>query len=275
MTNLINTRQFSYRVKPDGSGFKKVDGIVEFRNTLNFAANVKRTTLQLINAYASTSIPNILNTAEYDNSKIKASRDGGTTWVTIQLDNGIYDTADLTNSINYALASIGWTNDAINEPLIEIYANEAVQKIYIVLDSTHLIGGPQIALDLSASKIFESLGFTLATSVMLIDGSYDATNYAALDVYGNTMQIEIELNNSYFTIENGERSNVVGIVDLTSSNGGNLYNIDTASTAEIDFTLPQYISNFGVKFKGSRYNNLPIYMLNPEIFLIFVIREYM
>lgn len=228
--------------------------------------------IKLVNCFISGNIPNVYNYGGVNNGLVRVTNDGGSSWTSIQLDDGIYTATDITNAINYSVSS--W-HTSLSDPALVISTNDVIGKCYITLDSTKLATGSQIGIDLTQSTIYDLLGF-LVTDTFTTDGQHDATNLAKLDWFGNTLSIKLDGFGS-LSVVNSSSSNIIATLNLSNKNG-NLYQIDTSSFFPVTIFPPSQISSYKLSFLGSRNdssgNPKDIIFLEGEIQLTFQIMEY-
>jgi hypothetical protein len=264
---MSSIKQFTYY--KNLSSLATIDDTVRFPQSIKFRGINTRKTIRLVSGYCSTEIPNIYNYGSYNNGLVKVTNDGGSTYSSIQLDNGIYTTYDIQQAINYSVSS--WHTDVDNDPAFQLLSNDAVGKCYIIIDSTKLALGTQFGVDFSESYIYETLGF-VSTKEFLTDGTHEADSLAQLDTFGNLMSIKL---NGFgeLSIVNYDTSTEIGVIDLTNTNNGNLYRIDSSSTSEIDIYPSKEIQQYSMSFTGSRENR-QIVISQGEVKLTFAITEY-
>jgi hypothetical protein len=199
-----------------------------------------------------------------NNGIIKVSRDGGANWTSIQLENGVYSVNQISQAV-YTAVSSGWIDAA--DPGILIRSNSALQRCYIILDTTKSgVPNTQLAIDLSGSLIYQVLGFS-ATKLFDTDGTKTGDVYPQINYIGNKLSVEL-LGFGYLSTKNGGNSNEFFQVNLATSSVTNLYTFPSSEQPYIKCT-PQYqISNYGIRIVGSN-SQRPVYILEGEISLTF------
>jgi hypothetical protein len=221
-----------------------------------------------VSANVSTRIPNIYNYNGFNNGFLSVSDDGFTTQTDIQLSDGIYTVADIQNAINRTISA--WHTDYINDPAFRLGINDVVGKIYMIIDSTKMVDPLKTFQIEFSDSLATTLGFT--QTLFDVDGTYYAPNLAQMDTFGNLMNITVNGFGS-ISIVNNSTSNVIANMDLTKTNGGNLYSLTKMETNEIDIRPPSQIATYEIKFTGSRENR-QIVLLEGEVSLTFQLCEH-
>lgn len=215
--------------------------------------------VRLLKASVTTRLPNIYQTTSplFNNGLIAISRDGGTSWVQIQLDAGIYEVEHIAEALNaYGTANSWWTDS--NDPGISIEYNLATHIVYVELDSTKLAaGGTQLGIDFSLSQIDDVLGFQdAANQTFTTDGSHVADSAAQIDWFGNNISILIS-GLGALSLRNGNRSEEICSIPLSSSEGSNEYLYPTNGMEMPIIPILQnieYLRTISFTFLGSRVN---------------------
>jgi len=250
------------------SSISTIDNLIRLPQSIQWRSPKSRKTIQLVNANISTRIPNIYNSNGFNNGFLSVSDDAFTTQTDIQLENGVYEVADIQSAINRTVSS--WQTDIYNDPAFRLEINDVVGKVYMIIDSTKMVDPAKTFQIEFSDALATTLGFT--QTLFVADGTYSAPNLAQLDTFGNFMNIEINGFGS-ISIINNQSTNVIASVDLTKTNGGNLYSITKNETVEIDINPPSQITTYEVKFTGSRLNR-QIVLLEGECNCIFNLVEY-
>lgn len=266
----MSTRQFTFETLI--TSLSSANDTKRFDQAIQFSSFKSTKKLKLVNCYISGAIPNIYNYGGVNNGLIRVSNDGGSTWTSVQLENGEYTTLNIASALNYSISS--WITD-LSDPPITISTNDVVGKVYTSLDSTKLSTGSQIAIDYSQSLIYDVLGYDVGTSTFTTDGLHSAPNLAKLDTFGNTMSVNI-YGFGDISVVNNASTNSIARVNLTNK-VGNLYYLDTASFFPITIFPPSQIQQYSIEFKGSRQNTNGTYkdilFLEGEICLTFQLVE--
>lgn len=209
-------------------------------------------------SYASISsyTPNIINSTPLNTSIIELTRDGGTTWTTVQLTTGKYSISQINSAINSAVAS--WYKDTA-QPAFHLLVNTAVTRCYIVLDSTKLIvpAGSQIGVRFSASKIWDVLGFR-STDSYVADGSYTATNLPKINYFGDVCDIYIQGLSNANSYYNGTQSNYVCRIPFVENNTNEHVYVNYSNNY-INAQLPPDFYGFKISAKTTSGQDLMIY----------------
>ena len=253
---------FSNRLTEIGS----VDDTIRFSQSVQFSSSKTTKRIKLIDASLSTLIPNVYNYGDVNNGLIKVSQDGGANWSSIQLSNGIYAISDIKNAINDSVSM--WWKDT-SDPGFGLFVNSVVQKAYITIDSSKLALETQFAIDFSQSLIYELLGF-IDAQTFDTDGTFEASDLAKLDWFGNIVSVQIQ-GFGYLSVVNNDSSYEIGSFNLDSS-AGNLYIMDCSSKPWLNISPPNEISSYSIKLVGSR-DNKQVILLEGEAKITFALEE--
>jgi hypothetical protein len=186
---------FTYSAQADT--LTPVDGMLQLAGMITFPENTQLK-LQCQLFTINTSIPNIFkytstdgsgNYNNFNNGLINLSKDGGVTWTSVQLRNGLYSTvAILGSAINAAVAS--WWADP-TAPGFIFSVDVATQLVNITIDSTKLASAGQLAFDLGQSQINVVLGYITSPLVETSDGIYVADDQAHIDWFGDNIIVSL------------------------------------------------------------------------------------
>ena len=229
--------------------------------------------LRLLKLSFTSLLPNVYQYGSFNNGLVGVTRDGGTTWTTIQLPNGVYSAAHIENGINSAISD--WYTDAA-DPGFKVRYNLASQLFYVDIDSTKLVApGTQLGIDLSLSSMWDLLGFPLATCTFVTDGLHGATNYAKMNRFGDSVSV---LLHGFGTLSrrNGRASEELCVVPLSVTNVTNEYIYPNSGIVSPFIPLrdcPQIINSFGLEFLGSRVDSaghqVPIVIMEGNVDISF------
>lgn len=261
------TRQFTYFKNLTSIG--TADDTIRFPSSIQFRSIKSEKKLRLIGGHVSTRIPNVYNYGGYNNGLVRVSNDDFATHTDVQLNDGIYTVADIMSAINHAVSS--WHTDVDNDPAFIMEANDVIGQVYIIIDSTKLATGTQFAIDFSQSSIYDLLGF-VTTKSFNADGTYSASDLAKVDTFGNLLSVQIS-GFGAISIVNTETSNEIATIDLTNTEGGNLYRIKSDQTTAVNIYPPFEISAYTIKLVGSR-DSKQILLQEGEVKLIFELTEF-
>ena len=247
---------FEYQSTVDaltGLAFGTRDGSVTMQQPVRFDDRFKKS-YQIQNVTLSASIPNIFAYGTFDNTKLRISNNGGANWTIVQFANGIYTVSMIQDNITNAFLQAGWIADATKTPVVVSY-NPATQLVYVITDSTQLIGvGVQVGVDFGFSLMYQLLGYdTVAHAMFVIDGIFGAQLPPAIDTQGTYCNVTISAI-QYARSVNGVFSNVVARVPLIASGSGNEIvfpsgNGGSINTPFITASIPSYLMNFAVSFQ--------------------------
>lgn len=198
----------------------------------------------------SNQIPNIYNYGGFNNTTLRITANGGTTWSTIQLPNGIFTVAQLNDNILNVMGQLNyWTNSSA--PGFTLNYNPSTTLVYVSLDSTKLAVAGQLGIDLSVSQLGATLGYVTGGQIFLTDGYHSATLPPQLDTQGTYVNIFISVIQRTRTV-NGQVSNIVYRVPIINDTTGEIVfpssktgNLSTIMRAEI----PADIQSADVSFK--------------------------
>ena len=267
----MTTRQITYykNINSISSG----DDKIILSQSLQFSSQTSRKKLKLVAGTVSRSIPNIFNYDGENNGLIAVKRNIADDWTEIQLDNGIYDVADISDAINKTISdTLNWYSDA-NNPAFKIHSNSVLQKCYIVVDSSKLsAGGSQfcVKFDYKNSKLYKLLGFNKICE-FTTDGMHEGSDIAQVDYFGNLISIRL-YGLGTLSVLNDNVSNEIATIDMNSDSNSNCYKIDTTSMFPVDISPPYDIKSYSIELVGSR-NEKHIIFLEGEIKLTFQLIE--
>jgi hypothetical protein len=251
-------------------GISSLDGDVKLVTPLNMNPNTSKS-IRLIKFTISSNIPNVYNVSGSNNGLVRVTRDGGTSWTSIQLDPGIYTTSLIAAAINATIES--WYTDS-SDPALNIAYNTATQKVYTTLDSTKLaVGGTQIGIDFadSSSLMGTLLGYTTTTS-FVTDGDKEADSYAQLNWISDSINVELGGFGS-LSIINGQQSNTFFTMNLATETVTNQYEYPSNGIVSpwIIIQNMSQLQTYSVKIRGS--NGRTVYLLEGRVELVFELRE--
>lgn len=235
----------------------------------------KRKEYQIQSIILSPEIPNIFSYGNFDNTKVKISNDGGTTWSTVLIPNGIYTINMIQDSITDAILQAGWIVDNLHIPIVIDY-NPATRLVYIQLDSSQLSVGTQIAVDFGASEIYKMFGLlNPLTSIFIVDGTFSAPKPPLIDTQGTFVNVSCNLINGARYI-NGVYSNVIAKVPLVASSSQIEIVFPSATTGSINTpfitaNIPNIISSFNVKFETPE--GKPVVWLYGNAIVQFIVQD--
>lgn len=242
------------------------DGTVNLNQSIPL--DTRRThTIRVVDFAISSQIPNVYNYGGVNNGLVRVTKNAGVAWTSIQLPNGVYSVTQIQNAINETV-STWYTSSA--DPGILIRANTALKLIYIVLDSTKLVGGVgQIGIDMSQSLFYELLGFS-ATKSFIVDGTYTGDVYPQMDYIGNQIVVSVS-GFGAVSVKNGFSSNELFRVNLAETTTLNVYTFPKVSQPDITCYPASQLTSFGVTITGSR--GRPVYLLEGEVSLSLLLTE--
>ena len=251
------------------------DGTVTMAQPVRFDDKSKKA-YQIQNVTLSGEIPNIFSYGTFNNTLLRISNDGGANWTIVQFANGIYQINMIQDNITNAFLQAGWITDATKTPLIVSY-NPATQLIYVILDSSQLIGvGAQVGVDFGFSSMYVMLGFDSAASGLFdSDGTFGAQLPPQIDVQGTFINVAISLI-QYARNVNGVFSNVVAKVPIVSGTTTNEIVFPSGSTGNIntpfiEASIPAYVMSYSVSFT-TQFGN-PVVWLYGNAVVQFVIKD--
>jgi len=187
--------------------------------------------ISLISCTFSSTIPNVFNyTAPqggvpfaFNNSVIGVSRDGGATWLAINLPNGVYTIPIINAAINDATITAGWWTPAVPQTTgFTLSYNLSTSIPYISIDSTLLAApGVQFGVDFAyqGSTMWTTLGFsTAAASKIIINGLSSSQNQGQLDTYGSSVHIHLQ-GFGALGVLNSSQSDLFTVASLINTGG--------------------------------------------------------
>ena len=246
----------------DNSTYSTIDEHLYFDSDIQFYRNSKKY-LKISKIYLSADIPNVI---EDLNNQIKISKDGGSTWTTINLSSGVYSVDAVNEAVNYNIKSSWYTDET--DYGIKISPNTVTNSVYITIDSTKFADiGAQGAVDLSTIK--NLLGFS-STTVYTTDGVFICNSNPNFDWFGNYIDIHIK-GLGVKTIKNGSISDKVASINLSTDTINNLY-VYPNGTIPPKIPLPSLnksINHLQFFFRGTRENKNIV--LRGQVYVEFVI----
>ena len=187
--------------------------------------------ISLISATFSSSIPNVFSYTSpqggtsftFNNAKIGVSRDGGATWLAINLPNGVYTIPVIAAAVNDATILAGWWAPAVPQTTgFTLAYNLATSIPYVVIDSTLLAApGTQFGIDFGyqGSTMWATLGFSTALNgKRIIDGLYSSDNQGQLDTYGSSVHMHLRGFGS-LSVLNSVQSDLFAVATLLNPGG--------------------------------------------------------
>lgn len=253
-------------------------GVITFNQSLTFSSNSSYK-LHVISASINSSIPNIYSTTEYSNNTFEIILTDSTSTApnivqVIELDRGIYDSRLITLAIKNVVNQLNWSNDTDISP-IRFESNIALQKIVLIIDNSlvNTSSFPQydgFAINLGGYSNFASL---LGFNPTLYNESTEAQSNAQLDLFGNSILIEIE-GFGYLSYLNESQSFITCTIPLADLRG-NLYLVEGHTQPYIDIEPPSHLRQLTVNIYGDRDNQLKrkIYLMDGAFRFTFEIIE--
>lgn len=224
--------------------------------------------IQLIEGQLSRWIPNVFNYDSVNTGLLRVTTDGGTSWTTIQLVNGLYTVQQIEDAITNVLASV---YTSVASPAIVIRANTATNQVYMILDTTALSAGTQIGIDLAptGSSFGTLLGFTTTTS-FVTDGTKTCDAFPQLDWFGNYVSVILETFGA-ISNKNGSNSSEIYRINLDDASSRNTYSFPLLVQPKIELRDVTQISHWSIKLVGSRDRTLVV--LEGDIVISILIHE--
>lgn len=254
-----------------------LDGVVCLRQPISFipyrgTEKPRRMSLRLIQVSFTSRIANVysLPDGSFNNGLIRVSKDGGATWTSIQLPDGVYTLPYIQAAINEAV-SAWWTTSS--DPGFVLRYNLATEYAYVSLDSTKLAAPGQLGIDFSQSRVADLLGYS-AVKTFVADGTHVADAQAMLNWCGDAVSVYLR-GFGTLSVADGVLSEELCSIPLTVSQVGNEYIYPSASitTDTIDIDPLASLTEFTVEFKGSRRDAsdkpYPVYATDGAVKLIF------
>lgn len=246
------------------------DGTVNFDTPLRVNSS-RPHTFKVVRASITSNLPNVYNYGSVNNGLIRVSNDGGSTWTTIQLTDGVYSVNSLNNAINDVISV--WMTSSSDSAFI-LRANTVINKCYIIIDSTKLSVGIQFAIDFgdTISLAYDLLGF-VATQNFNTDGTHTGDAFPKLDYQGNNVKIFV---NGFgpLAIEEGESTKLACTIPLSTSSVLNEYVY--GQNGEVPFEVPCKVSDplttYSIEVRGDNSNTIVGY--DGKLNLQFLLTEY-
>lgn len=256
---------FEFRSENTTGNVNTLDGLVVLQEAYALST-MKRCYIKPISCQMSTRIPNIYSYAHFANNVIRVKRNVADAWTTITLSAGVYNTtSEIQAAVTASIAA--WYIDPY-QPALTIGSNTVTDQVYITLDSTKLaLGGTQMCVDLSQSRIAYTLGFPAATTY-IADGLYTSSQIVRLDTQGTFCDVVCSLTNA--RIINGQCKKILFSVPLTMMSGLTefIYPINGNNVPLIQYTGSNYISNYSVEFK-TQENTPMVWLPGSKVQVIF------
>jgi len=207
----------------------------------------KKKKYRLIRCILTPEIPNVYAYGNFNNTQIRISNNGGSTWSIIQFPNGIYTISMIQDTITSSLLTAGWIASSSNTPIIVNY-NPATRLVYVILNSSLLSSGTQVAVDFGYTVFYQMLGYaTPATAKFTTDGTFSAPNPPNLDVQGTYVNIVSNLINGC-RYSNGTFSNIIARIPLVTTSSQVEIVFPSAATGLISPEVPCSIGNSIMSF---------------------------
>ena len=182
--------------------------------------------VRLIKVILSKSIPNIYTIGTFNNTKINITKDGGSTWDTIQLVAGKYTVQSLNAAITQSMLQLTYFTN-LAEPPITLAYNLSTEFAYVTLDSAgSTFTGTQIGIDFTAgttSTINTNLGF-ISSSTFTTDATHQADAYPQMDQQGTTIDVNINI--------------ATGLKSINGSNVNTLVTVPLAGGSDNEYIYP-------------------------------------
>lgn len=202
------------------------------------------------NITISPEIPNVYSYGNYDNTTIKLSKDGGTTWIIGKLPNGVYTITMIQDCINNICSDLGWYTSISDTPFTLSY-NPATKLIYCKINSSKLLNVGQFCIDFSVSQMYKMLGYDISACTFITDGIHASPNEPLIDSQGTYVTLEMSCIQNTRNL-NGIASNILARIPLIS--GSTEIVFPSGSTGLISpvvpALIPNYISSYDVKIKN-------------------------
>jgi len=245
------------------STLETLDGTITFDNELMFPPNTRARYVELMSVFFTRHIPNLYilpvsatNPVEYNNSCIQFSISAGAVWHTLQFDQGLYTVSDIQDAINATIAADHYWLDN-NDPGFAMSYNIATQRVFVTIDNTKLAA---VNYELWINFIYspttngnlgELLGFT---SIINHDGLTEADELPAMDVYGQTISMNLDGLGPLTTV-NGIRSTEICNIPIAGTVLGDTHVFPFAALKTKQILLsqcPDRIPSLSFKFFSSR-----------------------
>lgn len=255
------------------------DGTVALQQPISFPVHSQSPRyLQLVQANFSKYIANVLNISTpfaYNNTTIRWTMNGGTTWTKIIMPFGAYSLASIQAAITTATYLL-WTN--ASDPGFVIQSNTATGKTYVIIDNSKLYDPPTVlGLDFgtsACSDIAEFLGFNPAAATFIGNNVYSAPNPAHINLIGDSVSVRIT-GFGMLSNKSGASSYEIANVPLVGSSTAN-----EIVYPQFPFLLPmimlqqcpQTVSNYTITLAGSRMRNgvpWPLYFIEGQVNIAF------
>lgn len=262
------SRIFSYTKTNTSLG--SIDGTVKLTTALRLNPN-KPLMIRFLKAAIDSQIPNVYNYNGTNTGLVRTSKDGGTTWDTIQLTNGVYSIEGINLAIRAAISSY-WTSSS--DPGFTLAGNTQTFVSYLIIDSSKLAVAGQFCIDFepTGSSMSTLLGYTTTTSFST-DGIHTANTYTQMSWIGNSICIYLYgLGDLCF--ENGASARELCRIPMSASQVNNEFVYPTAGIVCPWITIPamSQLQSFTLKFLGSRSERQCL-LLEGQVNVVFELKE--
>jgi hypothetical protein len=268
-----------YYASPIRNTIGTIDGNTRLKTMITFTTP-RHLQIKVQQVAVAVNIANVMNYGGVNNGFVNVSKDGGSTWTSIQLSNGNYTSMDMIAAGINAAVPTWWKTQSDGVTIIPgfvIQYNLATQIPYITLKSANLATTGTLAIDLSVSQISTLLGFTDPTNQVLIDGHgtapytslFPANVQASIDWYGDAILVWCD-GFGPLGIYNGVSNNILCSIPLSTAyqKGSTEYVFPFAlpmPIIETSTAVPK-IDSFSFRFTGNRVdangNYVPIYVFD-------------
>jgi len=230
-------------------------------------------TIQIISAQLPSTIPNIYNDGLINTGLCAISNDGGVTWLNMQLSDGVYTLTSIANAINAAIPA-GWYINPV-EPALILQMNPTLNKCYIIIDSTKMVGGAQFAIDFAVggSELAILLGFTPVSS-FIADGTYTADAYPHISYQGTSINMFLA---GFGKLSSFDALSAEYLCSInTDPSQGVISYCFPGVTNAIPFEIPCIVGPTVSEVKIDCYgrNNRPLHIMSGTVVLDFIIIEH-
>lgn len=184
----------------------------------------------------------------YGNNILKISFDGGSNWLTITIDNGLYDIPSLNDKIQQYIINGG---GEVNK--IKLIADYSIGRCLLFIDDS---SGYQVDLQSSVSKLHYTLGFNSA--IYTTNGYTSGQNTPNMTNNITSFVVSTSLIDSEESYNNSSTSNdCFSFVPSAQNNESPGRNIFRMPTNIIYFTLSNnIISSFNVRITDQSGNRI-------------------
>ena len=245
------------------------NGVYEFQNGIILNKN-NSWGVRVEKIIMSATIPNIFTHTEKGittNTKLFRVSNDNITYTTVELDEGNYSISQINNAIQNIISS--WMIDSSDSAFF-IGINTALNKVYIVIDSTKLSVGTQFCIDFSISDIWRVFGIGESQSkIFTTDGSFGFEGNPRLNFFGDAAFIILQgvgLTSYY----NGVLSRTLESLEFVGSDV-NKWIFINQSQHYYPVSLPPYFKEFSVEVK-SIYGNDIVTFGNGYIYISLVFK---